>query len=150
MMSTKIRNIAISVFAAAWLILFNYESLRFNYLNPIAGRELPKFKFLFPPAGWIMFYQVDETEGTAEVYGIKGDRPEFIDPHRIFNNHWIGYDNIRRNVMVSVLYPFYAESFCRYLKRRFPEYDKFAVMQVLYPSNIQYPGRRIMRPFYEC
>jgi hypothetical protein len=24
------------------------------------------------------------------------------------------------------------------------------VMQVVYPSNIRYPGRRVMRAFYEC
>jgi len=150
MIPVKIRNSLISVFAAAWLVLFNYESLRYNYLSPLVGFELPKFKFLFPPAGWIMFFQVDEVEGRAEVYGLKGERFEYIDPHRIFDIRWIGYDNIRRNVLISALHGFYASSFCLYLKRKFPEYDGFTIMQVIYPSNIKYPGKKIMRPAYEC
>ena len=150
MFSTKTRNTAITVFVILWLFLFNYESLRASYLNPFFGRELPKFKFLFPPAGWIMFYQVDEMEGRAEVYGVKGEQLEFIDPHRIFNIHWLGYDNIRRNVLITVLNPYYARSFCQYLKRKFPEYKNFVIARVIYPSIIKYPGKRVVRILYEC
>ena len=150
MTSTDRRNRLITVFVIAWLILFNYESLRANYLNPLFGHPLPKFKFLFPPAGWIMFFEVDQTEVRAEVYGIKGEKFEYIDPHRIFNNHWIGYDNIRRNVLVTVLSPYYAESFCRYLKRKFPEYEHFSVAQVVYPSIIRYRDKRIVQILYGC
>ncbi len=150
MLSTKTRNSFISVFVVLWLLLFHYESLRFNYLNRFFGMEFPKFKFLFPPAGWIMFYRVDAVEGTGEVYGIRGEKTEFIDPHRIFDNHWLGYDNIRRNVMVTVLHPFYAENFCAYLRRKFPDYEHFSVMQVVYPSNVLHPGKRLMKVLYGC
>ncbi len=150
MFSAKVRNTAISVFVVLWLFLFNYESLRANYLNPFFGRELPKFKFLFPPAGWIMFYQVDQTEGRAEVFGIQGEKFEPIDPHRIFNIHWLGYDNIHRNVLVTVLNPYYASTFCAYLRRKFPNYEHFAVARVIYPSIIRYPDRRNVRILYEC
>lgn len=149
-MSATLRNKIITVFVIAWLALFHYESLRAGYLSPLFGRPLPKFKFLFPPAGWIMFYSVDETEVMAEVYGIKNSRPELIDPHRIFPNHWIGYDNIRRNVLSTVLDDFYADSFCRYLRRKFPEYDVFAVAAAIYPSNARYPGKKILRRVYGC
>lgn len=144
------RNKLITVFVILWLSLFHYESTRAAYLEPLLGTRLPKFKFLYPPAGWIMFYRVDETEGQAEVYGIRDGVPELIDPHRIFPNRWLGYDNIRRNVLITVLSPQYAEPFCRYLKRKFPEYAEFAVAQVVYPSNIRAPGRRLMQAVYRC
>ena len=150
MPAAKIRNALITVFVVAWTLLFHYESLRTFYLGPAFGRELPKFKFLFPPAGWIMFYRVDETEGRAEVLGIKGGKPELIDPHRIFENRWIGYDNIRRNVLITVLSQEHAASFCRYLKRKFPEYTRFAVAYVVYPSNIRFPGKKEIRIAYGC
>ena len=150
MLAIKIRSALITVFVVAWTLLFHYESLRTFYLNPAFGRELPKFKFLFPPAGWIMFYRVDETEGRAEVTGDKGERSELIDPHRIFANRWIGYDNIHRNVLISVLDRRQAASFCRYLKRKFPEYERFAVAYVIYPSNIRFPGKKEIRIAYGC
>ena len=133
-----------------WLFLFHYESVRFSYLSPLAGFELPKLKFLYPPAGWIMFYNVGETEVRAEVYGVKGSNLELIDPHKIFENRWIGYDNIRRNVLVSVLNPAHADSFGLYLRRKFPQYERFSVAQVIIPSNIKYPGQKIIRLAYQC
>jgi hypothetical protein len=144
------RNKVITVFVIAWLSLFHYESLRINYLSPAAGRELPKFKFLFPPAGWIMFYHVGETEVRAEVYGVRGSELELIDPHKIFDNHWLGYDNIRRNVLITVLNPRDTDSFGRYLRRKFPQYERFSVAQVIYPSNIKYPGQKIVKLAYQC
>ena len=151
MLPLKLRNALISVFVVAWLVLFHYESLRAHYLDPFFGRELPKVRFLFPPAGWIMFFNVDDSEVRAEVYGQNGSGlPEPLDPHRIFPNRWIGYDNIRRNVMISVAQPYYGEAFCRYLKRKFPQYDSFSVFQVIYPSNTRTPGKRIMQLVYQC
>ena len=68
----RLRNLAISVFVIIWIAVFQYETLRLNYLSPLAGRMLPKVKFLYPPAGWIMFFQVDRLYGFAEVYGLHG------------------------------------------------------------------------------
>ena len=150
MIRAKFRNALISIFVAAWLGLFHYESLRHNYLSPFFGRELPKFKFLYPPAGWIMFFNVDEIEGRAKVYGISDLGPYPIDPHRIFENRWIGYDNIRRNILITVLHPAYAHDFCRYLKRKFPSYQHFAIVEVIYPSNIRTPGKKIEKLAYAC
>lgn len=149
-MTDGTRNKIIIVFVLTWLLLFHYESLRANYLNPLFRRELPKFKFLFPPAGWIMFYNVGEIEGRAEVHGFKNGKFELIDPHRIFDIHWLGYDNIRRNILITVLHPHDARSFCRYLERKFPEYSRFAILEVVYPSNIRYPGKKITDIAYTC
>ena len=150
MLQLKVKRSMITVFVVSWLSLFFYETTRVCTLNPLFRRELPKCKFLFPPAGWIMFYNVGEQEGHCEVYGAKGERYEFIDPHRIFNDRWLGYDNIHRNVLISVLNPAYVESFCRYLKRKFPEYDSFHVFYAITPSNIQYPGRRVLKAAFSC
>jgi hypothetical protein len=144
------RNVAISIFVVVWLSVFHYESLRYAYLNPLFGQTLPKLKLLFPPAGWIMFFHVPESELRAEVHGKKDGDLELIDPHRIFENRWIGYDNIRRNVLVTVLDPYAAGHFCRYLRRKFPEYDTFYVMQAAYPSNLRAPGKRTLRTVYVC
>jgi hypothetical protein len=141
---------AISAFAAAWLLLFHYESLRLSYLNPLLGVELPKTKLLFPPAGWIMFYRVDDSDGRAEVYGLKDGAAALIDPHRVFATRWLGYDNIRRNILVSVLHPSRAPDFCRYLARKFPEYDSFAVVEVWIPSVVEKPHREERRVSYRC
>jgi hypothetical protein len=141
---------AITAFTAAWLLLFHYESLRLNYLGPLLGVEPPKFKLLFPPAGWIMFYRVDETDGRAEVYGLKGGEALMLDPHRIFATRWVGYDNIRRNILVSVLHPSRAPEFCRYLARKFPEYDSFAVVEAWVPSVMEKPHREVRRLSYRC
>jgi hypothetical protein len=97
-----------------------------------------------------MFYRVDEIEGRAEVYGRAGKELRKIDPHDIFPNRWIGYDNIRRNVLVSVLDRRSADDFCRYLRRKFPEYEKFAVLHVVYPSNLKYPGQKLAETSYVC
>ena|SRR3989344_2652469 len=149
-MQTKARNTLITIFVILWAFLFHYESLRYHYLNPFFDRPLPKLKFLFPPAGWIMFYRVGDMDVKAAVYGQKGEALEPIDPHRIFNNHWLGYDNIRRNVLISVLDPYSAERFCRYLKRKFPEYDHFAIAQDIYPSVTKYRDKSILKLAYRC
>jgi hypothetical protein len=144
------RNVLITVFVIVWLALFHYESLRHQVLSPLAGRALPKLKFLFPPAGWIMFFNVGESEVRAEVYGKRGGSLELIDPHRIFDNRWLGYDNIHRNILVTVLDPRHADALGAYLRRKFPEYQAFYVMQVVYPSNIRFPGMKRSGVVYAC
>ena len=144
------RNIGISVFVILWLILFNYESLRLRYLCPALGCDLPKCHFLFPPAGWIMFFQVGPSEVRAEVYGKKGEKLEKIDPHRIFDNRWLGYDNIRRNVLVTVLDPNTAPNFCPYLERKFPEYESFYIMQAVFPSVLKEREKPELHTVYTC
>jgi hypothetical protein len=150
MLPVKVRNALITAFVVAWTLLFHYESLRLTYLTPLVGTELPKFKFLFPPAGWIMFYHVHEAESRAEVLGFRGGQPEAIDPHRIFENRWLGYDNIRRNVLVTVLGQAHAASFCRYLRRKFPEYERFAVAYVVTPSYRTSPEAKQVQIAYAC
>lgn len=140
----------ISLFVIGWICLFHYESLRHFYLEPLVGHTLPKTKFLFPPAGWIMFFNVDERYGGAQVYGIRSNQPEWIDPHRVFPIRWVGYDNIRRNVLVSVLDERRGRDFCRYLKRKFPEYDEFVVAATYYPSVTRDPATRYRQPVYRC
>lgn len=146
----KRKNTIITLFVLAWLTFFTYETVRYEYLNVIFGVALPKLKFLFPPAGWIMFYDVGEASGRAEVYGVRGDKIELIDPHQIFDNRWIGYDNIRRNILIHVLDKRTSVSFCRYLKRKFPQYEHFKVVWVIYPSETRQPGKKVMKVVYEC
>ncbi len=145
-----LRDIVISAFVVFWLGLFNYETFRLNYLSPLFGRELPKLKLLFPPAGWIMFYRVDEWDGRCEVFGLKGIRRDLIDPHRIFADRYAGYDNIRRNILVTALEKPYVPEFCGYLHRKFPEYEAFEVDEVVVPSVLERPQRNNHRPAYKC
>ena len=125
------RDVLISVFVVLWTLFFHYQTLRVSYLNPLCvrafKRELPLIPLLFPPAGWIMFYRVDASYGFAEVYGIRDQQPIQLDPHEIFQTWAVGYDNIHRNMLISVLAPDRAEGFCRFLRRKFPSYDMFAV-----------------------
>jgi hypothetical protein len=147
---TSSRSRRISIFVVLWLFVFSYESLRQNYLGRWLHTALPKVMFLFPPAGWIMFYNVGDSNGWVEVYGRKGDRLELIDPHRIFETRWVGYDNIRRNVLVGVLDQAYAPSFCRYLRRKFPAYDGFVVARVLVSSVSKTPQQQVRQAVYRC
>ena len=97
-----------------------------------------------------MFFQVSASEVRAEVYGKKGENLEKLDPHCLFDNRWIGYDNIRRNVLVAALDPRRGTAFCRYLKRKFPEYDSFYVMQAHYPSVVRDRAKRRLQTVYTC
>ncbi|MBI3552823.1 MAG: hypothetical protein HY077_09915 [Elusimicrobia bacterium] len=136
----------ITAFVTLWLLVFNYESLRANYL----GADWPKLKFLFPPAGWIMFYRVDKYDGHAEVYGERGDKLEELDPHRIFATRWLGYDNIRRNILVTTLNERRAPEFCAYLGRKFPDYPHFAVVEAWIGDVTERPQRTLRRIVYKC
>lgn len=179
-------NVLITGFVIAWTLLFHYESLRANYLRPLLQRELPKFPLLFPPAGWIMFYEIDPAYGFADVYGLRGASRERIDPHAIFSTRAVGYDNIHRNVLVGVLSPAAVATpaqcrqaqqlspreydmavllglcrnpaaepvttlpFCRYLQRKFPEYDGFQILYAAYPDLLTAPTRTVSRIAYVC
>ena len=145
-----LRNSLISIFVVLWLGVFHYESLRVFYLNPLFGRELPKVKFLFPPAGWIMFFNVTDQYSLAEVYGIKNGKPQLIDPHLILETRPIGYDNIHRNALSVILSQDMAKPFCGYMKRKFPYFDKFIVVAVQYPHLGQNPLERNQRIWYQC
>ena len=150
MRDKKWRNVIISVFVVVWTLLFHYESTRFFYLNPLFHRNLPKTKFLFPPAGWIMFFNVDDTYSCAEVYGVKDGIPQLIDPHQILATRPIGYDNIHRNALSIVLEPSIQVPFCRFMRRKFPYFDNFIVTLVYWPSVTQTPQRRLQKAMYQC
>ena len=141
---------AMKAFVAGWLLVFNYETLRYSTLDRALGVELPKVKFLFPPAGWIMFYRVDDSDGRAEVWGLRHGEEELIDPHRIFATRWLGYDNIRRNVLVTALEAPYAPAFCRYLRRKFPAYEGFSVKEVVTPSVSRAREQVVRQTAYRC
>ena len=147
---TRFKKVAISVFAALWLLVFHYESLRAMYLDPWVGVHLPKIKFLFPPAGWIMFFEVDESHSQAEVYAQDGGRLVLLDPHSIFKTRYVGYDNIRRNILLTVLSPDKAPTFCPYLRRKFPQYKSFVVAYRVWPSVVRNKNQTVTRPIYLC
>ena len=144
------KNILISAFTIIWILLFHYESVRYFYLNQFYGRNLPQMKFLFPPAGWIMFYSVGASSGHAEVYGVKDGQAQLIDPHEILRTRAIGYDNINRNVLSEVFSPPLQKPFCDFLKRRFPDFDNFLVTAVQYPSVTKTPHKRLQQVVYQC
>ena len=97
-----------------------------------------------------MFYNVDKSYGFAEVYGIRAHQPVKLDPYKIFETRAVGYDNIRRNVLVGVLYQDRAPDFCRYLSRKFPGYDDFLVVYAEYPDVVNRPTRILRQPVYRC
>ena len=144
------RDVGITSFVVIWTLIFQYETLRASYLSPLLHRTLPKLALLFPPAGWIMFYRVDPTYGFAEVYGVGNTEPAKIDPHAIFETKAIGYDNIRRNVLVGVLDERLAPWFCPYLRRKFPEFQSFAVMYGQYPDVVNRPDEVHYQVAYRC
>ncbi len=145
------RSVQITWFVILWMLIFHYETLRANYLTPLAGRPLPKLALLFPPAGWIMFFQVDRAYGFAEVQGVRANgEPVRLDPHAIFETPAVGYDNIHRNVLVAVLSKGYAPSFCRFLKRKFPEYERFTVLYGVYPDVVAAPDQTRYAVAYRC
>ena len=150
MQNKSLRNLFISVFVVIWIGVFHYESIRYSYLNPLFGKNLPKIKFLFPPAGWIMFYNVDDTFSCAEVYGVKNGQPQLIDPHLILTTRPIGYDNIHRNALIVALDADLEEPFCRYMMRKFPYFDRFLVTVAYWPSVTKTPQRKLQRLIYQC
>ena len=146
----RLRNMSISIFVLLWLFIFHYESTRYFYLNAFAQKDLPKFKFLFPPAGWIMFFNVDETYSYVEVYGKSDGSVHLINPHDIFRTRTFGFDDIHRNVLSTVGSQGNAAAFCQYLAWRFPSYEDFVVTAVYYPSLVKEPYKRGQDVLYRC
>lgn len=97
-----------------------------------------------------MFYNVNDSYGFAEVYGVKNGHPQLIDPHQILQTRPIGYDNINRNALSSVLSAGMEQPFCAFLHRKFPYFDNFLVTYVNYPSLIKEPFERQQGIAYEC
>ncbi len=147
---SKIKPILISVFVMAWLVVFHYESIRYFYLQPLLKKELPKVKLLYPPAGWIMFFNVGPGYGYAQVYGVKEGRTQAIEPHDILLTRSIGYDNINRNALSTVLDSTMAKPFCDFLERKFPYYDSFIVTYVHYPNRSERKFERLEQARYQC
>jgi hypothetical protein len=150
----KRRNVLISSFVILWTLFFHYQTFRLHYLNPwfqqVFKQELPHIPLLFPPAGWIMFYQIDPGYGFAEVYGIRDTKPVLLDPHDILETRAVGYDNIHRNALIGVLSRGLAPSFCRFLRRKFPTYDGFLVVYAEYPDVVKMPDRVVRQVAYRC
>lgn len=149
-LSVRWRNRWISIFVVVWLCVFHYETFRLWYISPVLERQLPKLPLLFPPAGWIMFYQINPVYGYAEVYGVKNQTPEVLDPHTIFETDAIGYDNIHRNVLIGVLHKERSNHFCDYLRNKFPEYTSFVVAYAEYSDLVNQPGKVQKKVLYRC
>ena len=73
-----------------------------------------------------------------------------LDPHEIFRTRFVLYDNIRRNVLVSVLSPSRAQDFCQFLARKCPSYDRFAVVYAQYPDVVNQPTDIQRQIAYRC
>ncbi|OGX24934.1 MAG: hypothetical protein A2787_03185 [Omnitrophica WOR_2 bacterium RIFCSPHIGHO2_01_FULL_48_9] len=146
----KLRDTVITIFVILWLAVFNYESIHRYYLEPWLKRPLPKMKLLFPPAGWIMFYNVEDDYGYAQIYGVNVDGVQEIDPHEILATRTIGFDNIHRNVLLVVFGEAMPGQVCRFLERKFPEFDNFLITAAQYPSLTQTPHKKLQRVLYQC
>ena len=97
-----------------------------------------------------MFYNVDDQFGYTEVYGVKDGQPQLIDPHLILTTRPIGYDNIYRNALSSVLSREMVKPFCGYLTRKFPYFEKFMVVYVQYPSLSKSPFQKRQQVLHSC
>ncbi len=97
-----------------------------------------------------MFFHVGKSYGFAEVYGIRDNTGIPLDPHEIFPTRAIGYDNIRRNVLIGVLSNEDAPRFCRYLNWKFPSFKSFAVVYAQYPDLIESPDDVRRQLAYRC
>ena len=148
--NTRSRHIFITVLVCLWLALFTYETFRGFQLKVLLKRDLPKTRFLFPPAGWIMFYKVGSTGGFYEVYGMKNKKPQLIDPHDIFRTRTIGYDNLHRGILGSAAQKRRGQDFCRFLRYRFPYFDEFVISGVYLPKMVENPYERYDNVQYKC
>lgn len=146
----KIRNVLISIFVVVWLAVFHYESVRQFYLQPFFKEPLPKTKFLFPPAGWIMFYQVGDRYTAAEVFGVRKGLIVPIDAHDIIKTRFIGFDMVQRGVLSSMLDKRIKPGFCRYLQKNFPEFDRFIITAIEYPALTRSRYERYQGEVYSC
>ena len=158
----RIRNIGITLFVICWSLAYHYMSVKHFYLQPLVNRPLPRVPMLFPPAGWIMFYNVDDSFGEVRVYGIKGvdlqaqgrdvymrgKEYHLIDPHAIFRTRTVFFDNIHRGLMHGAVGR--QKPFCDFLEYRFPYYDAFEVRYIGYPSMTKEPYKRVEQVYYQC
>lgn len=144
------RRRCISFFVIIWLAVFFYESTRMFYLEPWLKRSLPKVKMLYPPAGWIMFYQIGPQFSYAQVYGVMQGRLHPIDPHQILSTRSIGYDNVQRNALISVLDGHMKPAFCGLLKRKFPYMENFIVSHVVLDDVTKKDGQFDETVVYQC
>ncbi|GEM_PF-978650 len=140
----ELRDRFISCFVVIWLVLFFYNNTRHMLLEPFFRKSLhnPTFnlamnKFLFPPAGPIMFYDVGDAFGYHKVFGIKGGQIFELDPHQIYLSRTLFYDNVHRGVLGDIADPGNIPLFCRVMHRRMPEFDDFAVVFRVYPSLME-------------
>lgn len=118
---------------------------------PYPSSGLPKLPTLFPPAGWIMFYQVGDSAGGMEIYGVDKGTTTLIDPHRVFATRYVLFDNIRRGMLFQAGEAGRQVPFCNYLRRKFPEFPDFAVAQYQYPSlTAERPLQRLRGVLYTC
>jgi len=146
----KWRNWCITLFVIVWSLAFHYESVRYFYLEPLLKRPLPKIKFLFPPAGWIMFYNVGESYGYIRIFGTKNGQAYEIDPHDIFRVRTIGFDNIHRGVIIGAASQRQRRSFCRHLYQNFEQFERFRVVSTYYPNFVSNPYEQHHQVVYEC
>jgi hypothetical protein len=145
-----LRKAGITIFVILWCGLFHYVSLRHFYLEPLMGRPLPQPKFLFPPAGWIMFFHVGNGFSHLEILGMHQGRSYRIEPHAILPTRYLGFDNVHRGVLGSAADPQHQRPFCRYLRRKFPEYDDFLITAVSYPPVREPLTDRRWAVLYQC
>jgi hypothetical protein len=150
MVWVRLRQSVITVFVILWLCLFHYVSLRHFYLEPLFRRALPHPKFLFPPAGWIMFFRVGNEFSHVEVLGLHQRALYRIEPHAILPTRYIGFDNVHRGVLGSATSLKQQKFFCRYLQRKFPGYDDFLVTAVVYPPAPEPFMNRRSAVLYQC
>ena len=147
----KQRNACITIFVILWCLAFHYESVRHFYLEPFFHRSLFKVPFLFPPAGWIMFYQVDETYSHIRIFGFKNGQNYEIDPHEVFRVRTIGFDNIHRGVIGAAASEKNQDAFCKQLFTRFKNnFERFSILYEYYPSFVTDPYKRYQQVFYSC
>jgi len=160
--SKLIKNSCISAFVICWLLAYHYMSLKQFYLEPLLKKPLPRVPMLFPPAGWIMFYRVDDQFGEIQVYGIEGAKligrgrdmtvnysaKHLIDQHEIFRTRTVLFDNIKRGLIHGAVAR--QKQFCNFLEYRFPFYDGFEIRYIHYPSMTKSPEKRIDRVAYQC
>jgi len=97
-----------------------------------------------------MFYNIDDRTSYVEVYGIKGQQSQIIDPHDIIRTRTVGYDNIHRGILGQVTYSQYYRSFCNFLNYRFDYFDRFLITIVSHPNMSENPYERYQKVLYQC
>lgn len=97
-----------------------------------------------------MFYNVPDSAGYVEVYGVRNGVIQPIDPHQIVRTRFVGFDMVRRNVLSAALNEGAQKGFCAVLQRQFPEFESFMITHVFYPSLTRSPWERYQETVYRC